>query len=51
MSRRQHDDREKEQLPVSPRALGVAFGLWITFMVLLAFVVVPFLFATCAPPS
>jgi len=45
------DDPGKDQLPVSPRALGVVFGLWITLMIVLAFVVVPLLFATCSPAS
>ena len=51
MSPSGRDDREKDRLPVSPRALGVAFGLWITLMVILAFVVVPLLFANCVPAS
>ncbi len=37
--------------PISPKALGIAFGIWITAMLVLAFVVVPTAFGSCAPPS
>ncbi len=38
-----------ERTPLSARALGIAFGIWITAMLLLAFVVVPAIFASCQP--
>jgi len=41
------DDRERSPLP--PVATGIALGLWIALMLVLAFVVVPLLFGTCAP--
>lgn len=50
MSERRRDERD-EGLPVSPRALGIAFGMWIALMLVLAFVVVPALFASCTPGS
>ena len=46
-----HDDHDDRRIPVSTRALGIAFGIWITVMLLLAFVVVPVLFASCNPQT
>ncbi len=40
-------DREESPLPL--RATGIALGLWIALMLILAFVAVPTLFARCAP--
>lgn len=40
----------KEHSPVSPVATGIALGLWIALMLVLAFVVVPALFGMYAPP-
>lgn len=40
-------DREESPLPL--RATGIALGLWIAAMLILAFVVVPLAFAMCAP--
>jgi hypothetical protein len=49
------DPREvsKTGSPLPLRATGIFFGLWITGLLVLAFVVVPALFATCtgAPPN
>ena len=42
---------EKERSPLPPVATGIALGLWITVMLILAIVVVPVLFAICAPPD
>ncbi len=37
--------------PLPPRATGVVLGLWMAFFLILALVVVPTLFAVCAPPG
>lgn len=37
--------------PLPIRATTIVLGLWISTFVILAFVVVPMLFATCAPPG
>ena len=37
--------------PPSPTATGIALGIWIAVMLVLAFVVVPTVFATCAPQT
>jgi hypothetical protein len=39
-------DRVRSPLP--PVATGIALGLWIALMLVLAFVVVPLLFGTCS---
>jgi len=39
-------DRERSPLP--PVATGIALGLWIALMLVLAFVVVPLLFGMCS---
>lgn len=49
MHRRPPLDDEKERSPLPPVATGIVFGLWIALMLVLAFIVVPALFATCAP--
>ncbi len=41
-------DEEREQ-PLPPVATGIVLGLWIALMLVLALVVVPLLFSTCAP--
>lgn len=41
---------DKESSPLPPVATGIVFGIWIAFMLVLAFVVVPALFGLCAPP-
>ncbi|MEO8631864.1 MAG: hypothetical protein ABI466_00790 [Chloroflexota bacterium] len=41
---------EKERSPLPPVATGIALGLWIALMLVLAFVVVPALFGMFAPP-
>jgi hypothetical protein len=43
------EDRERSPLP--PMATGIALGLWIALMLVLAFVVVPLLFGTCGAPE
>jgi len=42
---------EKEPSPLPPVATGIALGLWIALMLVLAFVVVPLLFGICAAPG
>ncbi|MBU6424061.1 MAG: hypothetical protein KGQ88_08515 [Chloroflexi bacterium] len=41
---------ERERGP-RPLAVGIALGIWISVMLLLALVVVPLLFSRCAPPA
>ncbi len=41
---------KKEEQPLPPLATGIALGLWISVMLVLAFVIVPFLFSSCMPP-
>ncbi len=48
---RQSDRDDDDRLPVSPRALGVAFGIWVTLMLVLGLVVIPALFALCRPSA
>ena len=38
---------EKDAPPLPPLATGITLGLWIAAMLVLAFVVVPTLFASC----
>jgi hypothetical protein len=40
---------DKEESPLPPVATGIALGLWIALMLVLAFVVVPALFGMFAP--
>ena len=40
-------DREEPALPL--RATGIFLGLWITALLVLAFFVVPLVFASCLP--
>lgn len=47
---RRGEEREERRSPLSPTATGIALGLWITAMLLIALVVVPTLFATCFGP-
>jgi hypothetical protein len=42
-------DRQRSPLP--PVATGIALGLWIALMLVLAFVVVPLLFGMCSVPD
>ena len=42
---------EKPGSPLPLRATAIVLALWITGLVVLAFVVVPALFATCMPPG
>jgi hypothetical protein len=42
-------DDDKERSPLPPVATGIALGLWIAFMLVLAFVVVPAIFGMFAP--
>ncbi|MEK7863134.1 MAG: hypothetical protein AAB295_07725 [Chloroflexota bacterium] len=41
----------REEPPLPPRATGIALGLWMTVLIVLALFVVPSLFALCAPPG
>ena len=43
------DEDVGEGPPLSPRAIGIALGIWTGVLVALAFVVVPMAFALCAP--
>jgi hypothetical protein len=47
------DPREvvQESQPLPLRATGIVLSLWVGILVVLAFVVVPILFATCMPPG
>jgi hypothetical protein len=47
--RRQQGEVEKTGSPLPLRATSIVLALWITALVVLAFVVVPAFFATCAP--
>ncbi len=38
-----------ERQPLPLRATSIVLGLWVVGLVLLAFVIVPALFATCGP--
>jgi hypothetical protein len=40
---------EDQHQPLPLRATGIVLSVWITGLVILAFVVVPALFATCGP--
>ncbi|HEV8654238.1 MAG TPA: hypothetical protein VGR85_01825 [Candidatus Limnocylindria bacterium] len=42
---------EEGRSPLPPVATGIALGLWIALMLLLAFVVVPLLFGMCTVPD
>jgi len=42
---------DKQRSPLSPVATGIALGMWIALMLVLAFVVVPLLFGTCVLPE
>ena len=41
----------KEEPPLPPRATGIFLGVWVAVLLILAFVVVPELFAACIPPA
>ena len=45
--RRDQSEVEKPGSPLPLRATGIFFAIWITGLLVLAFVVVPALFATC----
>ncbi len=49
--RRDTGDLEQRSSPLPLRATAIVLSLWITGLVVLAFVVVPMLFATCMPPG
>jgi len=44
-------DDDKEASPLPPVATGIALGLWVALMLVLAFVVVPALFGMCSFPD
>ena len=46
--RRVQSEVEKPGSPLPLRATGIFFAIWITGLLVLAFVVVPAIFATCA---
>lgn len=37
--------------PLPPKATGIVLGLWMAVMLALAFLVIPALFGSCAPPG
>lgn len=41
----------REEPPLPPRLTGVILGVWMTVLLILALVVVPTVFAVCAPPG
>jgi hypothetical protein len=41
--------KDREEPPLPARATGLFLGLWVAVLLLLAFVVVPQLFALCGP--
>jgi hypothetical protein len=43
------DEDVGEGSPLSARALGIALGIWTGVLVAIAFVIVPMVFALCAP--
>jgi len=47
--RRPPVDGHRERSPLPPVATGIALGLWIALMLVLAFLVVPALFGMFAP--
>jgi len=49
MRRRPPLGAERDRSPLPPVATGIALGLWIALMLVLAFVVVPALFGMFAP--
>ena len=49
--RRDQGDVGKTGSPLPLRATSIVLALWITGLVILAFVVVPAVFATCGPPN
>jgi hypothetical protein len=49
--RRGPGDVERRGSPLPLRATSIVLALWMTGLVVLAFVVVPALFATCSPPG
>jgi hypothetical protein len=51
MHRRPPLASDREPSPLPPVATGIALGLWIALMLVLAFVVVPLLFSTCGAPG
>ena len=46
--RRDPREVDKPGSPLPLRATGIILGVWVTGLVVLAFVVVPAIFATCA---
>ena len=51
MHRRPPLASEKEPSPLPPVATGIALGLWIAVMLVIAFIVVPALFGLCSVPD
>ena len=41
----------RDEPPLPPRITGVLLGIWVTVCLILALVVVPTVFALCAPPG
>ncbi len=51
MHRRPPLAEDEHRSPLPPVATGIALGLWIALMLVLAFIVVPLLFGTCGAPD
>ena len=51
MHRRPPLAEEQQRSPLPPVATGIALGLWIALMLVLAFVVVPIVFGQCGAPT
>jgi hypothetical protein len=41
--------QQREQSPLPLRATGIVLGIWMAVLLVIAFVVVPALFASCLP--
>lgn len=51
MKRTSEDPASSGRQLLPPLATGIALGLWISAMLLLAFLIVPTLFASCVVPA
>ena len=45
------NERSSKEPPLPPRATAIFLGLWVAGLILIAFFVVPVLFASCVPQS
>jgi hypothetical protein len=49
--RRGQGDVDERGSPLPVRATAIVLAIWITVLVLVAFLIVPALFASCMPPG